>query len=121
MCVCTYTQQKDEPCVGKRDDSTFPEAVFPRDFERIGGKRVEGSNGSIIDDYALSAAEKRVVGVQANSRMGAHICRDRYFEFFSLEMAIVVANVSSLRDSLHASADAYTGAMMPRGLFVAHL
>lgn len=57
-------------------------------------ERVAASNGGIIDDYALSVFEKRVVGVQANSRMGARICRDRYFGFFSLEMAIVVANVS---------------------------
>lgn len=55
--------------------------LFSCGSERI-GKRVEGPNGGIIDDYALSVFEKRVVGVEANSRMDADICLDRYFEFF---------------------------------------
>lgn len=70
----------------------------------IDGKRVEGPNGSrsVIDDYVLSVLKKGFVGVEENSRMGARICRDRYFEFFSLEVAIVVANVFSLRTGLRA-------------------
>lgn len=67
--------------------------LFSCGSERI-GKRVEGSNGSIIDDYALSVFEKRVVGVEVNSRMDADICLDLWI--FSLKVAIVVVNVPSL-------------------------
>lgn len=73
----SYSNKRSSVCVVlETEKGWFPEAVF----ERIDGKRGERAF-IIIDDYYSVVGEK---GWEANSRMGARICRDRYFEFFCL-------------------------------------